>query len=443
MKATDESKTETPDIALALGSQQVRAKLIVSSLLYIFAGLLPFLLPQLKYPNHLPIFIILNLNLWAALIFRLFIYLRRRRGFRHNPVIALESIYDAITGSFFIHYLGGINGPLFFFFALMIMLSAMNLVTFIPFVIAFEQGLFTVGEFILLTGNGGLELTSLTVIQLLLRLAFLFIMAQFSNGLAASILQERTKSEEVRQATRGLIEANLMLKSLDRIKVNLLNMASHELRTPATSIRNSLFLLEKEGEGGNLSERGRKYFESAMKASERLNNLIKTINQLLETSPADISLNISSVQLELIIEEAVEGKKPQAIEKGIELEFKKTAMEIIPEIQADEAKIKYVVWELLTNSLKYTDQGEVTIEVIPLDDFIELVVSDSGSGVPADVIENLFKEEFVKGDFFHKTQEGLGLGLYTVKRIVDLHKGRVEISSRPGQGTTVRVFLPR
>lgn len=443
MKPIDESRAETPDIALVLGSQQVRAKLIVSSLLYIFAGLLPFLLPQLKYPNHLPIFIILNLNLWAGIFFRVLIYLRKRKGYQHNSVIAIESVYDAITGSFFIHYLGGINGPLFFFFALMIMLSAMNLVTFVPYVIAFEQGFFTIAEFIYFLSTGFFELNALTIIQLLLRLTFLLFMAQFSNGLAASILQERAKSEEVRQATRGLVEANLMLKSLDRIKVNLLNMASHELRTPATSIRNSLFLLEKEGEGDNLSERGRKYFESAMKASERLNNLIKTINQLLETSPADISLSISSVQLELIIEEAVEGKKPQAIEKGIELEFKKTAGEIIPEIQADEGKIKYVVWELLTNSLKYTDRGKITVEAVTLDDAIELIVSDTGSGVPAEVTKNLFKEDFVKSDFFHKTQEGLGLGLYTIKRIADLHKGRVEINSKSNQGTTVRVFLPR
>ena len=288
---SDSFPTETKDIALSLGSQQVRAKLIVSTLLYVFAGILPFFIPSLKFPNHFPIFIILNLNLWAGIFFRILIHLRKKRGGEHNSVIAVESIYDAITGSFFIHYLGGINGPLFFFFALMIMLSAMNLVTFVPYVIAFEQGFFTIAEFLYFLSTGFFELNALTIIQLLLRLAFLLFMAQFSNGLAASILQERTKSEEVRQATKGLVEANLMLKSLDRIKVNLLNMASHELRTPATSIRNSLFLLEKDGEGNNLSERGRKYFESAMKASERLNNLIITINQLLTTSPAGMSLS--------------------------------------------------------------------------------------------------------------------------------------------------------
>ncbi len=438
-----ESKTETPDIALALGSQQVRAKLIVSALLYVFVGVLPFYIPALKYPNHFPIFIILNLNLWAGIFFRALIYLRKRKGYQHNSVIAVESVYDAITGSFFIHYLGGINGPLFFFFALMIMLSAMNLVTFVPYVIAFEQGFFTIAEFIYFLSTGFFELNALTIIQLLLRLAFLLFMAQFSNGLAASILQERTKSEEVRQATKGLVEANLMLKSLDRIKVNLLNMASHELRTPATSIRNSLFLLEKEGEDSKLTERGQKYFESAMKASERLNNLIKTINQLLETSPVGISLDFSSVQLELIIEEAVEGKSSQAKEKGIVLNFRKSDRGIIPEIQADEAKVKYVVWELLTNALKYSEKGEITVEAVPLKDYVLLSVADSGAGISPEAVDSILKEEFIKGDFFHTTQEGLGLGLFTVKRIVDLHKGKIEISSRPSGGTTVKVYLPR
>ena len=256
-------------------------------------------------------------------------------------------------------------------------------------------------------------------------------------------MQEKAKSEEVRQATKGLVEANLMLKSLDRIKVNLLNMASHELRTPATSIRNSLFLLEKDGEGNNLSERGRKYFESAMKASERLNNLIITINQLLATSPVGMSLDISSVQLELIVEEAIEGKSSHAREKEIVLNFRKSGGGIIPEIQADEAKIKYVVWELITNALKYIEKGEVTVEATPIENYVLLSVTDSGPGIDQTVVNSILKEDFVKGDFFHKTQEGLGLGLFTVKRIVDLHKGKVEISSNIGKGTSVRIFLPR
>jgi len=70
-------------------------------------------------------------------------------------------------------------------------------------------------------------------------------------------------------------------------------------------------------------------------------------------------------------------------------------------------------------------------------------VADTGPGIDQTVVNSILKEDFVKGDFFHKTQEGLGLGLFTVKRIIDLHRGKVEISSKVGLGTTVRVYLPR
>lgn len=434
--------TKDRDVALSLGTQQVRAKLIVSFLLLIFAGVLPFYLPSLKYPNHFPIFVILNLNFWAAVVFRLLVAWRRRGGQEHSPVIAVESIYDAATASFFIHYLGGINGPLFFFFALVIMLSAMNLVTFVPYVIAFEQGLFTVGEFVWLAQLGQMPVTIVSVIQLLLRLVFLLFIAQFSNGLAASILQERTKGDEIIRKTQEIEEANLKLKSLDKIKSNLLNMASHELRTPATSVRNSLLMLEKYGEDKKMTEAGQRYLESAVRASDRLSNLIGTINQLLETTTGEIVLDISPVQLELIVEEALESKATQAKERGIELEFKKVYGKTVPEIQADEAKVKFVVWELLTNALKYTEAGRITVKVAAMEEYVMLSVTDTGVGMPQAVVEILLKEGFVKGDFFHKSQEGLGLGLYTVKKIVDLHKGKIEIESRLGAGTSVKVYFP-
>ena len=125
------------------------------------------------------------------------------------------------------------------------------------------------------------------------------------------------------------------------------------------------------------------------------------------------------------------------------MNFRKSDRGIIPEIQADEAKVKYVVWELLTNALKYSEKGEITVEAVPLKDYVLLSVADSGAGINPEAVDSILKEEFIKGDFFHKTQEGLGLGLFTVKRIVDLHKGKVEISSKPGSGTTVKVYLPR
>ena len=101
-----------------------------------------------------------------------------------------------------------------------------------------------------------------------------------------------------------------------------------------------------------------------------------------------------------------------------------------------------MLWELTTNALKYTPVcGKIDLVTYQNQNHLVLKISDTGKGIPSETLPTLF-EGFKKIDIFHVTQPGMGLGLYIVKRIVDLHEGQITVESKVGHGTTVTIILP-
>lgn len=96
---------------------------------------------------------------------------------------------------------------------------------------------------------------------------------------------------------------------------------------------------------------------------------------------------------------------------------------------------------LLSNSLKYTESGVVSIEVTPEDGFVKVTVADTGMGISKEEVQMIF-EEFYRGNQAKEKSEGTGLGLSIVKEIVEVHGGRIEVESAPGKGSKFMVWLP-
>lgn len=252
-------------------------------------------------------------------------------------------------------------------------------------------------------------------------------------------VEERTK--ELKDLTKKLEEANLQIQSVEKMKSDLLNMASHEFRTPAGIIKNSLWFLNKDEEKKNFSDKAQQNLERMIEASERLDYILDNVQKMLETTTGDFKLDLSPVQLEILIKEVVEGKTLGAQEKQIKLTFEEPK-KLLPTINADATKLKYVFWELLTNALKYTETGgSVTISTDQKDKTVEVKVADTGCGIPKERLENIFTG-FAKPDIIHTHQAGMGLGLHIVKKIVDLHDGQAQIESKESSGTTVTLTLP-
>jgi len=114
---------------------------------------------------------------------------------------------------------------------------------------------------------------------------------------------------------------------------------------------------------------------------------------------------------------------------------------LLPPGEGDVIKLKYVMYELLTNAIKYTREGGILLTSEANGETVVIQVRDTGRGISAENIPTLF-ESFEKTNIMNTTQSGMGLGLYVVKKIIDLHHGTITVESTEGKGTVVTVTFP-
>lgn len=228
-----------------------------------------------------------------------------------------------------------------------------------------------------------------------------------------------------------------------RLRDQFVAIASHELRTPVTSIRGYAQLLERQATQGTLdTARASRHASQIVVQASRLAALI---GDLLDTSrfqQGRLDLNLEPCDLTEMASEALAAFRtaPERTPQHM-LRF----VGSVPVIgQWDRARLDQILTNLLSNALKYSPAGgEVCVEVrTTADDRAVLVVSDQGIGIPRAEQAQLF-QPFVRGRLLHGQIGGTGLGLYIVRQIVEGHGGTIAVASTPEQGTTFTVTLPR
>ena len=256
------------------------------------------------------------------------------------------------------------------------------------------------------------------------------------NAFARDISDRRAADTERNRLLEEAREAN-------RMKDEFLAMLSHELRTPLSAIVGWAHMLRT----GGLDE------PTVARAIETIDRNAKVQNQLIEDI-LDVSrivagkfhLDMRSVDLVRIVESAIDTVSPLAASKGVELR-QDLAAEIRPCCPAigDPDRLQQVVWNLLTNAIKFTPRGGVvTVEVRRQDDpaEFEIVVRDTGQGISADFLPHIF-ERFRQAGTGARRHGGLGLGLSIVRHIVEMHGGTVMATSAgEGQGSVFTLRLP-
>jgi len=256
------------------------------------------------------------------------------------------------------------------------------------------------------------------------------------NAFARDISDRRAADAERNRLLEEAREAN-------RMKDEFLAMLSHELRTPLSAIVGWAHMLRT----GGLDE------PTVARAIETIDRNAKVQNQLIEDI-LDVSrivagkfhLDMRSVDLVRIVEAAVDTVSPLAASKGVELR-QDLAAEVRPCCPAigDPERLQQVVWNLLTNAIKFTPKGGVvTVEVRRLDEQgeFEIVVRDTGQGIASDFLPHIF-ERFRQAGTGARRQGGLGLGLSIVRHIVEMHGGTVMAASAgEGQGSMFTLRLP-
>ena len=251
--------------------------------------------------------------------------------------------------------------------------------------------------------------------------------------------KERVARADAEAAQQALAEQNERLRELDRLKDEFISLVSHELRTPLTSIRGYLELL-LDGGAGELSDDQARFLAVVDRNSKRLMHLVGDLLFLAQIEAGKLALDLSEVDLNHVVAECVEAARPMADEKRITLH---AAVEPIPRMVGDGERLGQVLDNLVSNALKFTDEGgSVSIRISSTDDEAVVEVEDNGFGIAPEEQAHLFDRFFRSTEVTERAIPGTGLGLTIAKAIVERHEGSIEVVSTQGEGTTMRVRLP-
>jgi len=228
------------------------------------------------------------------------------------------------------------------------------------------------------------------------------------------------------------------LEAASRHKSEFLANMSHELRTPLNAIIGFSQVL-KEQMYGDLNAKQADYVDDVLSSGQHLLNLINDILDLAKVEAGRMELQRTTFSLPGVLENAMSLVRERAIRQGVGL----TAA-IAPPVgllEADERKVKQILFNLLSNAVKFTPSGgQVTLAASLVEDEVEISVRDTGVGINAEDQVRIFEEFYQVGTA--QTQEGTGLGLTLTRRLVELHHGRLSVESEPGVGSTFTVTLP-
>ena len=257
-------------------------------------------------------------------------------------------------------------------------------------------------------------------------------------------ITERVRTEKaLRESERRLRQQSERAEEASRAKSEFLANMSHEIRTPLNAIIGFSDSMRREIVGPLGSAR---YVEYASAIHSSGLHLLELVNDVLDLSKIEAGryiLTRKPLDLMAVVESCLQITRETATRKAIKVTLDAAAD--FPFVDADVRAIKQVVLNLLSNALKYTNEGgRVTVSLKVQAADIYLTVTDTGIGIPASEIATL-TEAFVQGrsDHAYLAHEGTGLGLAITELLVKLHDGSLKIESEVGVGTSVTIFLPR
>ncbi len=243
-----------------------------------------------------------------------------------------------------------------------------------------------------------------------------------------------TLEKKVEDATSKLQKANDKLIALDQTKDDFISMASHQLRTPLTSVKGYLSMV-LEGDAGKVTPKQEKLLDQAFISSQRMVYLIADLLNVSRLRTGKFVIEPTEVDLAQIIQEEVNQLLETAQAKNLKLSYKMPKK--FPPLMLDETKIRQVAMNFIDNAIYYTPSGgEIVVELKETPQTIEYTVKDSGIGVPKHEQHNLFTKFFRAKNARKARPDGTGLGLFMAKKVVVAQGGAVVFSSQEGKGST-------
>ena len=235
-----------------------------------------------------------------------------------------------------------------------------------------------------------------------------------------------------------LLQDVTRFRLLDQVKSDLVATASHELKTPLTSLRLALHILLEESVGP-LTPKQTELLLDARDNGERLLHVVNNLLDLARLEKGGEHLDLKPERPAELVRSVLETFRPRAEDKGVVIDV--DVSEELPSVAADAQRLRHALDNLLDNALAYTEAaGHIRLAATAADGLLTLAVSDTGIGIPPQYLPHVFERFFrIPGQ---SQGGGSGLGLAIVREIVTAHGGSVSCDSRPGAGSTFRLELP-
>ncbi|HET7827294.1 MAG TPA: GAF domain-containing sensor histidine kinase [Candidatus Saccharimonadales bacterium] len=254
-------------------------------------------------------------------------------------------------------------------------------------------------------------------------------------------LDNKLLFEENQQVLQQIRKANHRLKELDATKDEFISMASHQLRTPLTSIKGYLSMV-LEGDVGPLNKKERDMVQTAFDSAERMVFLIADLLNVSRLQSGKFVIENKPTDLAKMVESQVEQLQEAAKNHHLTLSYDKPAN--FPLLNVDETKIQQVVMNFMDNAIYYTPGGgSIAVKLGATDKEVSYTVTDTGLGVPKAEQAHLFAKFYRAGNARKMRPDGTGLGLFMAKKVILAQGGAIIFKSTEGKGSTFGFSFPR
>jgi two-component system phosphate regulon sensor histidine kinase PhoR len=222
------------------------------------------------------------------------------------------------------------------------------------------------------------------------------------------------------------------IKHIEQIKKDFVDNVSHELRTPLAAIKGFVETMEEGLEGEN-----RNYLEIIKRNTDRLILIVQDLLTLSELEEKDIELQKRDVDLKVLIENIITIFRDTVAGKGVGMELTVGAEET--HVRGDPFKLEQMFVNLIDNAVKYTESGEISMDIMKENGELVVKIRDTGIGIPGEQLSRIFERFYVVDKSRSKSVGGTGLGLSIVKHIAQLHDADISVESSEGEGSTFTI----